>query len=326
MLRLKNLANKYQKRTCRPLYANTQATPYAARLHSGFRATDGSLQLPTTSVAAGAAAARAKDAFTYKGSLVPGLVLVRAKDTTTGVLSEQVTVATGAENEVPFGLLANFVGGDLDEGFSGDSLQNSVGVWRGPDSVFEILSPAFDSDATGSSSTSVTTSAISVGATTSISVTGLGTSALTTASADLTLTGTGFTNALIGGVFGSGATFQITAVASATSLTAKVIGGGTPAATTATVTVAPTGTIKSLTYPPSVASTSQTTATVATNAFGAQAISTAVSAVGANSGIYLYAGVDGRLVSMTTPGVNRTPVARLIDNPATSRIVVDLLV
>ena len=33
MLRLKNLANKYQKRTCRPLYANTQATPYAATLH-----------------------------------------------------------------------------------------------------------------------------------------------------------------------------------------------------------------------------------------------------------------------------------------------------
>jgi len=255
MLRLKNLANKYQKRTCRPLYANTQATPYAARLHSGFRATDGSLQLPTTSVAAGAAAARAKDAFTYKGSLVPGLVLVRAKDTTTGVLSEQVTVATGAENEVPFGLLANFVGGDLDEGFSGDSLQNQVGVWRGPDAVFEILSPAFDSDGTGSSSTSVTTTAIGAA-------------------------------------------------------------GG----------ISATNTIKSLTYPPTFGGTAQTTATTASNAFGAQALSTAVSAVGANSGIYLYAGVDGRLVSMTTPGVNRTPVARLIDNPATSRIVVDLLV
>jgi hypothetical protein len=57
--------------------------------------------------------------------------------------SEQVTVATGAANEVPFGLLANFVGGQFDEGFEGDSLQNSVGVWRGPDAVFEILAPAF---------------------------------------------------------------------------------------------------------------------------------------------------------------------------------------
>ena len=36
MLRLKNLANKYQKRTCRPLYANTQATPYAANLDTSF--------------------------------------------------------------------------------------------------------------------------------------------------------------------------------------------------------------------------------------------------------------------------------------------------
>jgi hypothetical protein len=57
--------------------------------------------------------------------------------------SEQVTVATGLAGEVPFGLLANFVGGDFDEGFSGDSLQNSVGVWRGPDAVFEVLAPAF---------------------------------------------------------------------------------------------------------------------------------------------------------------------------------------
>jgi len=236
------------------LYAQTQATPYAANLHSGFRASDGSLQLPTTSVTAGATARQAS-AFTLKGSLVPGLVLVRAKDSS-GALGESVTVATGAENEVPFGLLANFVGGDLDEGFSGDSLQNSVGVWRGPDSVFEILSPAFDSDGTGSSGTSVVTTAI-------------------------------------GASGGIGAT----------------------------------NTIKSLTYPPTFGGTAQTTATTATNAFGAQAISTAISGtVNNTSGIYLYAGVDGRLVSMTTPGVNRMPVARLIDSPATSRIVVDLLV
>lgn len=127
MLRLKNLANKYQKRTCRPLYANTQATPYAANLDASFRDSGGALDLPS-------------GAFKYKGSLVPGTVVTRVPNT------EGVLVATGdsAANEKPFGLLANFVGGDLDEGFSGDSLQNSVGVWRGPDAVFEILAPAFD--------------------------------------------------------------------------------------------------------------------------------------------------------------------------------------
>jgi len=129
MLRLKNLANKYQKRTCRPLYANTQATPYAATLSDSYRSS-GVLSLPTA-------------AFKFQTGLVPGMVVTRLKNT------EQVAVtalaaATDNATEPPFGLLANFVGGDLDEGFSGDSLQNSVGVWRGPDSVFEILAPAFN--------------------------------------------------------------------------------------------------------------------------------------------------------------------------------------
>jgi len=113
------------------LYANTQATPYSATLYNtpgstaGFRTSAGKLQIPS-------------GAFTTpEGTLPAGVVMVRNKGT------EQVTVATGAAGEKPFGLLANFVGGDLDEGFSGDSLQNSVGVWRGPDSVFEVLSPAF---------------------------------------------------------------------------------------------------------------------------------------------------------------------------------------
>jgi hypothetical protein len=51
-------------------------------------------------------------------------------------------VANGAAsaNVKPFGLLANFVGGELDD--LGD--EDYVGVWRGPDSVFELLAPAFD--------------------------------------------------------------------------------------------------------------------------------------------------------------------------------------
>jgi hypothetical protein len=72
--------------------------------------------------------------------------------------------AANGKAQYPFGLLANFVGGDLDEGFSGDSLQNSVGVWRGPDSVFEILAPAFVDDPSvvvGNSDSLSITSAIS---------------------------------------------------------------------------------------------------------------------------------------------------------------------
>lgn len=135
MLRLKNLANKYQKRTCRPLYANTQATPYAATLTADYRDETGALDIPAAVIVTGS-----------KGSLLPGQVVTRITGT------EEVKVITGNDDtdaQYPFGLLANFVGGDLDEGFSGDSLQNSVGVWRGPDAVFEILAPAFSADGSG---------------------------------------------------------------------------------------------------------------------------------------------------------------------------------
>jgi len=76
-------------------------------------------------------------AFKYKNGLVPGTVMVQK--------GEKVTVHTGSgvAGYKSFGLLANFVGGDLDD--LGD--ENYVGVWRGPDSVYEILSPGFNDDA-----------------------------------------------------------------------------------------------------------------------------------------------------------------------------------
>lgn len=138
MQRLQNLANKYQKRLIRPLYAQTQAYPYAATLDDTFRNSDGTLHKPlsgdTTPLNT-----RTADAFTHKSSLVPGLVMVRTS-------ASKVGVASGVTNakEQALGLLANWIGGELDEGFSGDSLQNEVGVWRGPDGVFEILAPGFD--------------------------------------------------------------------------------------------------------------------------------------------------------------------------------------
>lgn len=125
MLRIRNLRNKYQKRLIRPLYAQTQATPYAAVLDDTFRDASGNFQFTGAS-------------FKYKSGLVPGTVMINRGD--------KVTVATGANPSAAggppyaFGLLANFVGGDLDD--LGD--ENYVGVWRGPDSVYEILAPGFD--------------------------------------------------------------------------------------------------------------------------------------------------------------------------------------
>jgi hypothetical protein len=96
MLRVRNIRNQYNKRFIRPLYAQTQATPYAAVLDDSLRdAVTNNYTLPAA-------------AFKYLSGLVP--------------------------------LLANFVGGELDD--LGD--ENYVGVWRGPDSVFEILAPGFD--------------------------------------------------------------------------------------------------------------------------------------------------------------------------------------
>jgi hypothetical protein len=140
MLRLKHLSNKYQKRLIRPEYAHTQATPYAVTLDDSFRDDDGSILLPLSGdndgVQNGPAgfATRTAAAHTTKNSLTAGLVAVRTE-------GEKITIATGANvAEQPFGLLANFVGGDLDD--VGD--ENQVGVWRGPDSTFTLLAPAFN--------------------------------------------------------------------------------------------------------------------------------------------------------------------------------------
>ena len=157
MLRLKNLSNKYQKRLIRPLYAQTQATPYAATLdaqtltgpnaetgRTSFRNADGSRYLPKSGDTS-PLNTRTADAHTTKNSLTSGLVMVRT-------VGEQVAVATGIDDgtvERPFGLLANFVGGDLDD--LGD--EENVGVWRGPDAVFELLAPAFNDSGLASAAT-----------------------------------------------------------------------------------------------------------------------------------------------------------------------------
>jgi hypothetical protein len=136
MLRLRHLNNKYQKRLIRPLYGQTQLTPYATKLDATFRDATNTLVLPV--VSGSAAPARGAAAYTHPtGGLVPGTVMVKS------IASEGVKVAVGNDalaGERPFGLLANFIGGQLDE--IGD--EDEVGVWRGPDGVLELLAPAFD--------------------------------------------------------------------------------------------------------------------------------------------------------------------------------------
>jgi len=70
-----------------------------------------------------------------KAAILPGLVATK-------LAGEVVTLAnTYADTERPFGLFANFVGGELSD-IPSDFDQ--VGVWRGAGGVFEILAPAFD--------------------------------------------------------------------------------------------------------------------------------------------------------------------------------------
>lgn len=133
MLRIRNLSNKYQKRLIRPLYAQTQATPYAATLDPSLRNTDGSFRAPLA--ADTLPVARSAAAFALQGGLVPGTCMVKAA-------GEGMVVHPGTDvaTLTTFGLLANFVGGNLDDLFD----ENQIGVWRGPDSVYELLAPAYD--------------------------------------------------------------------------------------------------------------------------------------------------------------------------------------
>lgn len=131
MLRVRSLSNQYKKRPLRALYAQTQATPYSGTIHTSLRNTDGSFRAPlaTDTLPIARSAAAALD----QGGLMPGTVMVKSA-------GESFVVHNGVAGVRAFGLLANFVGGQIDE--IGD--ENSIAVWRGPDSVWELLKPAFD--------------------------------------------------------------------------------------------------------------------------------------------------------------------------------------
>ena len=133
MLQIRNLSNAMQKRLIRPLYAHTQATPYAATLDPLLRNADGSFRQPLNTEVQGGMAARTANVFVLQGGLVPGSCMVKNA-------GESMLVHNGALLVQTFGLLANFVGGTLDDLKD----NNEIGVWRGPDATFELLSPAWD--------------------------------------------------------------------------------------------------------------------------------------------------------------------------------------
>lgn len=122
-----------QKRHLRVVEGQTQATPYACYLDPSLRNTDGSLRLPTASDTL--PLARSAAAFTFQGGLIPGTVLVKTA-------GENVTVHNGDTGNAvePFGLLGQFVGGSFDGVFS----TNEVAAWLGPDSVYDLLAPAWN--------------------------------------------------------------------------------------------------------------------------------------------------------------------------------------
>lgn len=107
------LNQSYIKRTIRPLYGWTQATPASCFLDPAW---DRSIPI------------------------WPGMVMAKG-------VGENVTLI-GGTSHAPYGLAALYVGGDgIDEPL--DVGINAFAVWKlAPDAEFEILAPAFDTSAT----------------------------------------------------------------------------------------------------------------------------------------------------------------------------------
>lgn len=129
-----NIAITAQKRPLRAAYAQTQGFPFAAYLDSSLRNSDGSIRVPQASDTTPTyPLARSAAAFTYEGSLVPGTVMVKGQN-------DNAVVANGASGVQPWGLLGQWIGGIFD----GIGQNSSISVWVGPDSVYDLLQPAWN--------------------------------------------------------------------------------------------------------------------------------------------------------------------------------------
>ena len=108
------ISNPAQKRTLRPIYAQSQATPYAGFLDPAWN-----------------------KAF----DILPGTVMCRKT-------KEQFVPFTGTGQQVPFGLSALFVAPTLGIDEYTNTGTNNFTVWVGDSqAVFEIIAPAFDTTA-----------------------------------------------------------------------------------------------------------------------------------------------------------------------------------
>lgn len=108
------LANPSQRRTLRPIYAQHQATPHAGFLNPSWD--------------------KSFDIF-------PGTVMVRLTD-------EVFTPFTGAAGQRPYGLSALFSAPSLGIDEVTSTGTNLFTVWVGGEQAyFEVLAPAFDTDA-----------------------------------------------------------------------------------------------------------------------------------------------------------------------------------
>src|ERR1700756_4109443 len=122
------IANPAQKRTLRPVYAQHQATPYGGFLDPSW--------------------ARTFDIL--PGSVVSRLTAEVFTPFTTGSSGTTVsaTPVLPSANAKPFGLAALFVAPSLGIDEVTATGTNLFTVWNGgPDAVFEILAPAFDTAA-----------------------------------------------------------------------------------------------------------------------------------------------------------------------------------
>src|SRR6476659_3719185 len=133
MLRPKNIGLVNQRRTLRALYAQSQAYPYAAQLSAtALTATNDQSQLVGADGATGTA-------LIWPGAVME---LVNAA----GVVHEKVKLSDPEAVGRPFGLSANFVGGNMDEingVYTIGAFSGNIGVWRGRGGVFEVLAPLF---------------------------------------------------------------------------------------------------------------------------------------------------------------------------------------
>ena len=130
-----------QKRLLRVVQGQTQATPTSGYLDPSLRNTSGGIQIPgivnggetLAGYAAPAPFSRSAAAFTYEGSLTPGLCLVKTS-------GENYAIASGIEGEKVAGLLGQWVGGSFD----GVKNTNNISAWQGPDSYYDLLAPGFN--------------------------------------------------------------------------------------------------------------------------------------------------------------------------------------